>query len=295
MKVLFISQGDLPDFQCDAIMHGGRSVLGENFVDVNFAWYMYKSQRDLYWKQRAPRNGNSYGRGFTLGGSLPDINIDRENIRKRIFEKEFDFVIYGSCVRCLDYLDDVLKVYSKSEIAFIDGEDQPQLREPRALFYGQLFKRELDGEAAENLHPTNFGIPKEKIVDFIPEKTQDWATVIPGVQETYVFFEEEPYYKDYQKSYFGVTHKKGGWDCLRHYEILMNGCVPYFPDILLCPNRTMNTFPKQQCVQANDMVGSGVLNQGEYMKLANDLLKYTREYLTTEAVFNKMLSKLKKS
>jgi hypothetical protein len=57
----------------------------------------------------------------------------------------------------------------------------------------------------------------------------------------------------------------------------------------------MNTFPKQQCVQANDMVGSGVLNQGEYMKLANDLLKYTREYLTTEAVFNKMLSKLKKS
>jgi hypothetical protein len=28
------------------------------------------------------------------------------------------------------------------------------------------------------------------------------------------------YKRDYRKAYFGLTRKKEGWDCMRHYEIL---------------------------------------------------------------------------
>jgi hypothetical protein len=42
---------------------------------------------------------------------------------------------------------------------------------------------------------------------------------------------EEEYYNEYKKSYFAITTKKCGWDCMRHYEILANGCIPYFLNI----------------------------------------------------------------
>lgn len=40
--------------------------------------------------------------------------------------------------------------------------------------------------------------------------------------------DEAAYHKMYQNSLFALTKKKGGWDCLRHYEILANGCIPIF-------------------------------------------------------------------
>ncbi len=125
----------------------------------------------------------------------------------------------------------------------------------------------------------------------VPAKSQDWGTVIPGKMETYVFRDEKSYYEDYQKSYFAVTHKKGGWDCMRHYEILANGCVPYFHDIVFCPDNTMVDFPKKECREANDIVHSGILDD-KYQDLANRLLRATKDKLTTESVFNKMLSHL---
>ena len=41
---------------------------------------------------------------------------------------------------------------------------------------------------------------------------------------------------------------KGGWDCLRHYEILMNGCIPLFLDIKNCPKDTISTLPKKKLI-----------------------------------------------
>ena len=82
MKVLFISKGDFPDYQHDTVMHGGRSILGENFVDVNFCWYMYQKERRECWSAKIPKN--DYGRGMTLCGSLPALNVDRTDIEKKI-------------------------------------------------------------------------------------------------------------------------------------------------------------------------------------------------------------------
>ena len=81
--------------------------------------------------------------------------------------------------------------------------------------------------------PISFSIPECKILKKIPEKKKLLAHIIPGRLNTYIFSDESDYYLDYQDSVFGITCKKAGWDCLRHYEILANGCIPLFLDLHL--------------------------------------------------------------
>ena len=50
----------------------------------------------------------------------------------------------------------------------------------------------------------------------------------------------------YSNSIFAITNKKLGWDCLRHYEILMNGCIPLFFNIEDCPKLILKTLPKER-------------------------------------------------
>ena len=45
---------------------------------------------------------------------------------------------------------------------------------------------------------------------------------------SYAFESQGEYYKDLSESKFGITTKRGGWDCLRHYEIAAAGTVPCF-------------------------------------------------------------------
>lgn len=40
---------------------------------------------------------------------------------------------------------------------------------------------------------------------------------------------------------------------MRHYEILANGCVPYFIDIENCPLNTMYLLPKELFIEANKL------------------------------------------
>ena len=63
--------------------------------------------------------------------------------------------------------------------------------------------------------PVNFAIPREKVCRSIPIKEKILAHIIPGDAKTYIFDTEDEYYADYQKSYFAITKKKAGWDCLR--------------------------------------------------------------------------------
>ena len=38
--------------------------------------------------------------------------------------------------------------------------------------------------------------------------------------------------------------KKGGWDCMRHYEIIMNRCLPIFIGVENMPLYTMREYPR---------------------------------------------------
>ena len=99
---------------------------------------------------------------------------------------------------------------------------------------------------------------------------------------------------------FAVTRKKAGWDCMRHLEIMANGAVPYFPDFDEMPRLTMQHYPKALFHEARTFPGvyftgdvndpaSYYVNESEfnfdkYFDLASEILKFSREHLTTRAM-----------
>jgi hypothetical protein len=103
------------------------------------------------------------------------------------------------------------------------------------------------------IHPITFSIPKEKIITEKPKKTKMVSSLIPGILSTYIYQNETDYYQEYQQSLFAITTKKAGWDCMRHYEIIANRCLPYFPNIEQCPVTTMALLPKELILQSNEL------------------------------------------
>jgi len=279
MKILFISKGDLPDYQSDMILHGLRSLYQQDVVDYPHCWYMYKDLKDQFWNKWIPDNGTSYGRGFTIPGTFPEIKIDRENIEEKILDHFYDIIVYGSARRELKYLDLVLSSYNKNEIIFIDGEDQTHI-DWNLTDKGLYFKRELVYDD-DNLFPIGFCFPEEKIFNKSYQKDFDFAYIIPGQLDTYIYENEEEYYKGYRQSYFGLTKKKGGWDCLRHYEIMANNCLPYFIDIDSCPEKTLFFFPKDICKEINSLIESKKIDVEKWKYLQQKISKHFINHLTT--------------
>lgn len=145
--------------------------------------------------------------------------------------------------------------------------------------------------AVSTVYPIQFSISETKIVDAIPEKTQDFAYIIPGQLWSYIYSEEKDYYEGYQNSYFAYTWKKGGWDCMRHYEILANGCIPYFVGLEDANPNTMFFLPKELILRAMDLPGVSPLgidhelfDREKYDEILLQLLGHTREYLTARAM-----------
>ena len=77
--------------------------------------------------------------------------------------------------------------------------------------------------------------------------------------------------------------KKGGWDCLRHYEIMMNGCIPIFEGLIDCPQLTLTTLPKSELLK---MTQSKECNP-EYTEF---ILNYTKNNLTTKHMIEKIIN-----
>jgi hypothetical protein len=151
------------------------------------------------------------------------------------------------------------------------------------------------------LFPITFSIPKEKICDINVKKTKILSNLIPGKTSTYIYNTEKEYYNEYQESYFAITTKKAGWDCLRHYEILANRCVPLFINIDECPINTLFLFPKKLLFEAINLYNNKFANKkinelttediNEYAILQNKFLEYTKNYLTTDKIAKYILQK----
>jgi hypothetical protein len=155
------------------------------------------------------------------------------------------------------------------------------------------------------VYPITFSIPQIKIINNKYKKEKLLSSLIPGDKSTYIYNIEEEYYNEYRNSYFAITSKKAGWDCLRHYEIIANGCIPYFIDIDKCPPNTLYLFPKDLIVRGNCLYermkeytleqiekdeSMGFIN--EYNKLINELLLYTTNHLTTKKMATYILNKI---
>jgi len=148
------------------------------------------------------------------------------------------------------------------------------------------------------LFPITFSIPECKIINpvDIPIKTKFLSSIIPGNMATYTFANEQDYYNEYRVSMFATTTKKSGWDCMRHYEIIANGCVPYFPDLENCPVNTMALLPKYLLLEANGLYAKFTNSpkytqdlMDEYNALNRSLLDFLKTYLTTRAMASYIL------
>jgi hypothetical protein len=249
MRILYISGTQGPDYQCDMLFHGLRTEFGDDVVDVDRLWYMYAAE----FRDGRHTRSNLRGHGFSLYGLLgSDAGVDRTDIEQKIRTRFFDLVIYGSVHRCAMFLREVLLAYPPEQVIFVDGEDGTGIVS-QLLGMGIYFKREL-AHSVPKVRPIQFAIPEERIGAVVRQKTKLQAFIDPRDPATYIYKEEAAYYGDYAESLFGVTVKKGGWDCLRHYEIMANGCIPLFLDIEQCPASTMPFLPKYELRMVNKVV-----------------------------------------
>lgn len=106
--------------------------------------------------------------------------------------------------------------------------------------------------------PIQFCVDETKFRPLHPAaeyKTRPFSSLIPGDMSTYVYKDEDAYYQQYAESYYALTRKKAGWDCMRHLEIVAAGCVPYFEDLDECPPKIMHRYPKDLIWQAMHLPG----------------------------------------
>ena len=152
------------------------------------------------------------------------------------------------------------------------------------------------------VHPLSFSVSETKMIKEVPSKDQDFAFLIPGDMQTYIYDNEEEYYQDYRRSYFALTWKKGGWDCMRHYEILSNGCIPYFIDLEKCDSQTMFFLPRELILEAMHLEGVSYPNidhekfdKVRYYEILKELLEYTRIHLTAKSMAQYVLDTIQYS
>ena len=277
MKVLFVNNFKSPDYLNDCIYHGLSELDNITLYNTTYPSYMMKNYKN---------KNKLYGKGFTIFGLLENKIILDNNIEKKIKEKFYDKIIYGSVHRDFSYSDLVFSVYSKENILCFDGEDHTQIKK-NLLNKCRYFKRELI-YSDKNLEPICFSVPEEKIIKEKSVKKKLFGTVIPGKKETYIFTKENEYYSDYSISYYGNTCKKGGWDCMRHYEIMAAYSVPSFLNLEKCPERTMVYFPKKLILEFNKFSLENKIHPN-YNEMNDELHDYFKNNLTTKRIIERII------
>ena len=289
MKILYVtdhrqiaiaSGGFISDYLNDLTFFGLKELFGDDVVDSTPIISLYKEYKDQIHPMYL------WG-GMTSFWLLDKNTADRSNIKEKIQDKYYDLIIYGAIKRCRVYYDLVSKVYPDNKVILLDGNDDSEVDQ---LYQKHLyFKRELRQDH-KNLLPITFSYPTHYLAKPNKNKTQQYGTVIPGKKETYVFDNEKDYFEDYQKSYYGVTSKKAGWDCMRHYEIMGNYCLPYFPDMKDCPKNTLFNFPKELIIEGTELASNFDID--EYYRILDSIYDYTKNNLTTKAIAQYIIDKV---
>ena len=172
----------------------------------------------------------------------------------------------------------------------VDGEDETNIH-PSFGLHLPYFKRELIHNN-ERLFPISFCIPTSKVNFVKTNKTRIKAFCDPRDKSTYIYKNEKDYYRGYQEARFGQTMKKAGWDCMRHYEIMANGCIPAFIQLRDCPQQTMTSFPKQLCLKVLEEHSNGMDPVYIYEEYAERFEKHLVEHNTTKAEATKFINTL---
>ena len=335
MKILFSplmpkdlkpsSANMVSDYQSDMLFHGLVKKLGKDVHTDHDLWWHHKDK-----KEETPHLFNKiWGSGFTMYGLLNEEDYEYKEVENLT---EYDAVVMpihhtmnkqdGYLLKVIEFLRN--NGFEKRQIIVVDGWDQEHLNEHVASLW-TYYKREMKDHHEEYAKPISFAIPEEKIRSLDDSKRDAFfaplipvnQSIDPSYMSTYIYKTEESYYEMYQTAYFSYTSKKGGWDTLRHYEIIANGSVPFFVDIEDCPKFTLWNLPKEMLIKAKYILGGvpnltvgqwenkplphcGVINKNDPGKFVNfnlglwehfrdEFYSWLRRDGTTEALANYVL------
>ena len=261
IRVLFLTD-DREDYLADGILHGLREIESISVID-------YPKKACLY-KDNASRSEFSVrGGGFTLYGLLNDNQSNEQgriHIQQKLEKSYFDLVILSNIWRQWGLLMQWEKLLKKNcKLAILDGDDDERfypssttrlkhfgpsrwLRDLLSPTTSVYFKREWTNKTNQwlygcNIKPLAFSVPEEKIISHSSQKLRLFPSHIVdkevadliGAKTSYAFSTEVEYRKNLAESRFGITTKRGGWECLRHYEIAASGTIPCFKDLTKKP------------------------------------------------------------
>lgn len=304
MKILFIgtqnpkAQGDYGEL---SIIHGMRSVLGSDFVE-------YPKKKILYGNFLDSPKDQLHGKGFTYCDEiLNDTDYDRSNIKIN----DFDAVIHGS----YHIYGEKYEVDHPNQF-WTDMHDLYGNAPRKILYNGEhiigtqflknCFKRELV-EDIESVWPLGFGIPENKIQLYSFSKKRMYQSTAPSdacfyENSAYKFNDVEAYYKDMNESWFGLTCKKGGFDSLRHYELMAAKTLVLFKDYdkkpFLCPPIDFPTISYSTKEELENIMNRLVVNNQateEYFELLNSQTNWLIANGTARARAEYMLEIIKKN
>ena len=266
MNILYVCRKDENgfihiDYLDECVLIGLKELFGSQVVDVNKKLSLYTDYPDEM-KYRL------YGRGYTLTQNIEPHECDRDDIENKIRNKFYDYVVYAKIENCNDYFDLVYEHYPKNRIALLDGGDWMNIH-PSVTYDTMFFKRECFlgmsnvnySRYFNNIKPISFAFPTKRITRN-RNKSKLLSTINPLDRTTYFdkdnpseykFKTEKEYYEEYQSSRFAITCQKAGWDCLRHYEIIGNGCIPLFHRVENAPPGTISMLPRRLLLQIRTM------------------------------------------
>jgi hypothetical protein len=267
-RVLFISSG-CEDYLADGLFLGLRALLGANAVDHPRMDALYATVTEA---ERQTLYGRGFGLYAGLPELAVDRSRVEKRLGEGGFDAVVFSDIhrtFGRFVELLPLLAHVpVAVLDGSDGPALYPYGGAYWRRPerwllpRAHRRFLYFKREWTREtlryryyllparlvqhlpAPARLRPIAFSFPDEKIV--APAQSSSKQRPFPrhivdpevrarvaGASSAYAFDSEAAYYADLRQARFGITTRRAGWDCLRHYEIAANGAVPCFRDLSL--------------------------------------------------------------
>lgn len=319
-RVLFVSPG-LEEYASDGLLHGLRTLLGDRCVD----WPKHEILYDTC-PEETIRAIRGYGMGlYGLLEDIPlDRARVWEQVRWGEFDAVVFADVTNRFGTFLELLPN-LGATRAAAIDGYDAEAfypyggrwwrRPGWRAlPRAHTRVTYFKRELTRKTVSyryfrlvpaaltrfvprpRLEPFSYSFPAGKIVAAPPAKDRllashvvdpEVAALVGAGDDAYRFDTEDAYYGDLRRSRFGITTRRAGWDCLRHYELAANGCVPCFRDLdRKPPTCAPHGLDESNCVVYGDaralLARLEAMGDDEYRALQAGSLAWARANSTVE-------------
>jgi hypothetical protein len=318
-KILFIAP-DHEDYLADSLFLGLRQVLGDRVIDAPRRDPLYSDYPADLRRRRYGQGFTLYGgllEDIPVDRAWPALRLERGEFDLVVFgDIQHDF---GRWVELRHAMGRTLAaVLDGGDYPAMYPYGPRWWRHPhwwllpRAHRRATYFKRELTPETRwfrsfmlvpppvarrltppRDVRPIAFSIPDEKIVDGPTPKSALLATHVvdpevaarAGHPTSAAFADEAEYYADLQAARFGITTKRAGWDCMRHYELAANGCVPCFRNLAAKPSTCApHGLHEGNCVpyeDADDLFERlDRIDDAQYERLRDGALQWARENST---------------